>query len=89
MHCASCKVQMRRDHLWDCFSGAGIGLLIPVGNPISPSGHFPGCVRTGSSNSEATNINVFIHGIYKHQQQVNGGHRDWGCFCCVSWVFDN
>ncbi len=29
---------------------------------------------------------VFIHGIYKRQQPVNGGHHDLSCFCCVSKI---
>ncbi len=43
--------------------------------PVSSSGRFPDCIRTGSKNSEAANSDVFIHGIYKHQQPVNGGRR--------------
>ncbi len=34
-----------------------------------------------SRNSEAADSDVFIHGIYKRQQPVNGGRRDWSCWC--------
>ncbi len=38
--------------------------------PISPLGPFPGCIRTGSRNSEAADSDIFICGIYKHQQPM-------------------
>ncbi len=40
-------------------------------------------IHTGSGNSEAADSGVFIHGIYKHQQTVNGGCHDRSCFSCV------
>ncbi len=61
-------------------------LFIIIRVPISPSGHYPVCIRTSSRNSEAADSNIFMCGIYKHQQPVNGGCRDRSCFCCVSWV---
>ncbi len=43
--------------------------------PISHLGHFPGCIRTGSRNSEAADCDIFICGIYKRQQLLNGEHK--------------
>ncbi len=71
-------------------------VTVPIGSfvPHSPrnlvlgayqSGRIPGCIRTGSKNSEAADSVVFIRGIYKNQQPVNGGRHDRSCFCCVSW----
>lgn len=56
------------------------------GEPISPSGCFPGCIHTGSSNSEAANNDVFICCIYKHQP-VNQGHPDQSCVFVVCHGF--
>ncbi len=41
-------------------------MVVPK-EPISPSGCFPGCIRTSSRNSEAADSDVFMHSIYKHQ----------------------
>ncbi len=44
--------------------------------PISSSDSFLDYIRTGSRNSEVADSDVFMCGIYKHQQPVNGERCD-------------
>ncbi len=53
--------------------------------PVSLSGHFPGRFAL-AEETEAADSDVFICGIYKCQQPLNGERHDRSCFCCVSRV---
>ncbi len=41
-----------------------------IREPISSSGRFPGCICTGSRNSEAADSNVFLSGINKRRDVI-------------------